>query len=65
MGLVDRLGGYRDALMLAAELAGIRGEPTVIRPRRRAISIWDMVEDLMGAASRVAREGVSLEYSLR
>jgi protease-4 len=65
MGLVDRLGGYRDAVMMAGDLAGIRGEPTVVRPRRRAISIWDILDDLLGLASRVSRDGVSIEYTLR
>lgn len=31
-GLVDELGGYRDAIRVAAELAGIEGKPKVIHP---------------------------------
>lgn len=65
LGLVDRLGDFRDALMLAGDLAGIKGEPTVVRPRRKAISLWDIVEDLFGMASRITRNGISMEYSLR
>ena len=65
LGLVDRLGDLRDAVLVAGDLAGIAGEPSVIRPRRRALSIWDIIEDLLGFASKVARDGVSLEYSLR
>jgi protease-4 len=64
LGLVDRLGGFRDAVLLAAELAGIDGEPAVVRPRKKAISLWDLLEDLFGMASKLGREGASLEYSL-
>jgi len=63
LGLVDRLGGFRDAVLLAAELAGIDGEPAIVRPRRKAISLWDLLEDLLGMASKLGREGASLEYS--
>ncbi len=31
-GLVDELGGYRDAIRVAAELAGIEGKPKVVHP---------------------------------
>jgi protease-4 len=65
MGLVDRLGGYRDAVLLAAELAGIEGEPVVVKPRRKAISLWDLLEDVFGMASNLGRDGASLEYSFR
>jgi protease-4 len=65
MGLIDRLGGRRDAVLLAAELAGIDGTPVVVRPRRKAISLWDILEDLAGMASRLSSENVSLEYSFR
>ena len=33
-GLVDTLGTYEDAIHIAADLSGIRGEPTVIRERK-------------------------------
>jgi protease-4 len=39
--LVDRLGGLPDAIREAAKLAGIRGEPRVIHPRRERRSLLD------------------------
>jgi protease-4 len=33
--LVDELGNLEDAIQLAAEIAGIEGEPKVVEPRRR------------------------------
>lgn len=69
LGLVDRLGGFRDAVMLAGDLAGISGEPTLVKKRRHVTTLWDLLENLTGAAStmvsRVTHEGVSIEYSLR
>ncbi len=65
LGLVDQLGDFRDALLLAGRLAGISGEPTVVRPRRKAITLWDIIENLLGLASRITQSGVSIEYSLR
>ncbi len=65
LGLVDRIGGLRDALDLAAEMGGISGKPTVVKPHRDLWTIWDLIEDLMGTASQVAGQSVSLEYSFR
>ncbi|MEK9136482.1 MAG: S49 family peptidase, partial [Bacteroidota bacterium] len=41
-GLVDTLGTYEDAVMITAELAGISGEPSIVKERRRR-SFWDGV----------------------
>lgn len=35
VGLVDRLGGYEDALEMAADLAGLSGEPRIVRRVRK------------------------------
>jgi protease-4 len=51
-GLVDTLGTYEDALAIAAELAGIQGEPAVVKERRRA-SWWD---SLFGTVSDRLRD---------
>ncbi len=47
LGLVDQLGNFQDAITLAAEKAGITGEPRVIRARiqkrawwQRLLSLW-------------------------
>ncbi len=40
LGLVDTLGTYEDAIMITAQLAGIDGEPTLVRERKRR-SWWD------------------------
>lgn len=43
MGLVDTLGTYEDAILLAAQLAGIEGEPAVVKEQRRGRSLFDRV----------------------
>jgi protease IV len=40
LGLIDKIGTYKDAEMLAAELAGIKGEPNIISATQ--FDIWDM-----------------------
>jgi protease-4 len=34
LGLIDNIGGYHDALMEAASLGGIKGEPHIVRPAK-------------------------------
>ncbi len=48
-GLVDTLGGLEEAIQVAANLAGVQGEPTVLRPvRREKISVFDLLGKFMG-----------------
>jgi protease-4 len=43
-GLVDTLGTYEDALRIAADMVGIRGEPVVVKIRdRRRFGIFDLL----------------------
>lgn len=41
MGLIDTIGTYEDAVMIAAEMAGISGEPSIVKERKRGLSIFD------------------------
>jgi protease-4 len=42
LGLVDVLGNLQDAIKLAGELSGIKGEPQVITKKKR-FSLWDII----------------------
>lgn len=42
-GLVDEVGTLQDAISAAAELSGIDGEPSVLRPARKAVSLLDLL----------------------
>ncbi len=62
LGLVDDLGNLQDAIMLAGELTGIKGEPRVVS-KKEEFSIFDMLKSrlpdkLMGNTF----SGVQLKY---
>lgn len=61
--LVDELGDLEDAIRLAADLAGIEGEPKVVEPKKR-FSIRDLIEShVLGTLPRLdLQTGVSLKY---
>lgn len=64
LGLVDRLGGLGDAIQIAARLAGIKGEPSIIT-ERRIIGFWSVLKKLLTKVEQASRSAISLEYSLR
>lgn len=61
--LVDELGNLEDAIQLAADLAGIEGEPKVIEPRRR-FSIRELIDSRLSALFPKLDfySGISLKY---
>lgn len=61
--LVDDLGDLQDAIKLAADLAGIEGEPKVVEPKKR-FSLRDLIESrLLGTLPRLDfQTGISLKY---
>ncbi len=61
--LVDELGNLDDAIQLAAEIAGIEGEPKVVEPRRR-FSLRELLETRMSMLFPKLdfHSGVSLKY---
>ncbi len=63
VGLVDGLGNLDDAIELAAQLAGIEGEPTVVEPRK-PFSIREFLDSrLFGYLPNLPiQSGVSLKY---
>jgi len=56
-GLVDRLGDQYAAVHLAAEMAGISTEPTVVEAPQGTIRVWDLlfgdVEQILGRLNQV------------
>lgn len=61
--LVDELGDLDDAIKVAAEMAGIEGEPHVVEPRRR-FSVRELLEShVFGQLPRLDfQTGVNLKY---
>jgi protease-4 len=65
--LVDRLGTLQDAIDEAGKLAGIKGEPHVIRPARKKRLLLDMlVEESAARIGDLVKQegGVGLNYEL-
>jgi protease-4 len=65
--LIDRLGTLQDAIDEAGRLAGISGEPQVIRPPKKKKLLLDMlVEESAGRIDRAlgTSRGLSLNYEL-
>ena len=65
--LIDRLGTLQDAIEEAGRLAGISGEPQVIRPPKKKKLLLDMlVEESAGRVDRLlgTSRGLSLNYEM-
>ena len=45
LGLVDALGNLEDAVAEAGKMAGIKGEPRVVTPPKKKISILDLLKE--------------------
>jgi protease-4 len=43
LGLVDELGNLEDTIAMAAQMAGIRGEPEVLYPEKKRFSLFDLL----------------------
>ena len=52
LGLVDTLGTFEDAIKIAAGIAGISGDPSIVKERRRQ-GWWDM---MFGGAGETLRD---------
>jgi len=52
LGLVDTIGTFQDAVAITAQIAGITGEPTVVKTKKRQT----FVESLFGDAAETAKE---------
>lgn len=64
MNLVDELGTYHEAVIMAARMVGIEGEPRLIRERSRKEDLFDIVFQLAGRLGGSADKQAALEYLL-
>jgi protease-4 len=65
MGLVDELGNFQDAVNLAANLSGIKGEPTLVYPEKTGLKLWDIIfQSASQAISKVVADDIRpvIEY---
>ena len=61
LGLVDSLGNFQDAVALAAQLAGIEGEPSIVYAEKKKPSLLDFF--VQEAISRVSDELKKKEFT--
>ncbi len=62
MNMVDELGTYDEAIIMAARMVGIEGEPHLIRERPRREDLFDFVFQLAGRLGGSAEQQAALEY---
>lgn len=62
LGLVDALGNLEDAIAMATQMAGIKGEPEVIYPEKKKISILELL--LQSAVQKFAERILETHSSL-
>ena len=68
MGLVDTLGTYEDAIKITAKLAGIKGEPSIVKERKRGITLFDYLlgnkfEGIFGLKEKLLEQPI-LQYRM-
>ena len=64
VGLVDQLGDLRAAANMAADLAGLAPEPTLVRKSRTRIPLLEILDQMFREGAR-ATWGPRVEYRLR
>lgn len=64
LNLVDELGNLQDTIDAAAKIVGIKGKPVVIYPRKKGLSIWDMLfsDDAVSQIMNKLKTGYDLKY---
>jgi len=56
LGLVDTIGTYEDAIKIAATLAGIHGEPSLVRERQRVGFFQSVLGETESAIKRIKQD---------
>lgn len=62
LGLVDSLGTFEDAIRMTSQIAGIEGEPVIVREKRTNHLIEIFLENLTGSQIRELKEEFYSEY---
>jgi len=64
-GLVDQMGNLQDAIEVVAKMAGIKGKPNVLYPKKK-ISLWELLvrETASTLLEIIKEQGLELNYRL-
>ncbi|MBN1352335.1 signal peptide peptidase SppA [candidate division KSB1 bacterium] len=63
-GLIDVLGTYQDAIHIAAQMAGLSGEPNVVREKRKKVTLFDLLFMDMDEVFNMIQGGPRLKYQM-
>ena len=69
MRLIDTIGTYEDAVQITARLAGIKGDPSIVKERKRGITIFDRVlgeskiDEFLGLKEKLLNQPI-LQYRM-
>jgi protease-4 len=67
--LIDKEGGFRDALLATAKSVGISGEPSVVKPAVHHASLWDLLtsnaDDLLRNPGRLVERHAGFYFLWR
>lgn len=61
LGLVDEMGGFDEAIRLAGELGGIKGDPKIVRPKKRS-RLVERIFDSAGAFMNERSAAALMDY---
>jgi protease-4 len=66
LGLVDQLGNFEDAVELTKTLTGIKGEVTLVYPKKPRVKWWDLfLQDTSRAVIRAIQDALRLRLEYR
>ena len=64
IGLIDTLGTFEDAIEIAANLSGIRGKPSMVRERKRGLTLLERILGASGITELAALKGELLDQPI-
>lgn len=65
LGLVDVLGNFQDAVEIAKKMAGIKGDVTLVYPKKRELGLWDLLLDLVADSAARVIQGMKTRIEYR
>lgn len=65
LGLVDTLGNFQDAVEIAKKIAGIKGDVTLVYPRKKELGLLDVLFDLFADSAARGLESLRTKIEYR
>jgi protease-4 len=65
LGLVDVLGNFQDAVEIAKKMAGIKGDVTLVYPKKMELGLWDLLLDLVADSAARVLQGMKTRIEYR